>query len=96
MVSLSAIYYHTFQRSIGVRQRNVTRAESFFQLADALVISSYGRLLLILLVIWDPDKLELANVQYIWLINTYVMASNVEAIRGALKSSAFLNVMRLT
>lgn len=43
----------------------------------ALIISSFGKILLILMVIWDYDELE-----YPWLINIVVLTSNLEAITG--------------
>lgn len=43
----------------------------------ALVISSFGKMLLILMVIWDYKQLG-----YSWLVNMIVLASNVEALSG--------------
>ena len=43
----------------------------------ALIISSFGKILLILMVIWDYNELE-----YSWLINIVVLTSNVEALAG--------------
>ncbi|CAG8454838.1 2994_t:CDS:2 [Rhizophagus irregularis] len=50
-------------------------------IAIALIISSFGKILLILMVIWDYNGLE-----YSWLINIVVLTSNVEAL------AVFLNV----
>jgi len=47
----------------------------------ALIISSFGKMLLILMVIWDYKELE-----YGWLISIVVLTSNVEALK------VFLNV----
>ncbi|KAK9766782.1 sterol homeostasis protein [Basidiobolus ranarum] len=41
----------------------------------ALIISSFGKLLLILMVIWDYNELE-----YSWLLSVFVFASNLEAL----------------
>ncbi|CAG8782928.1 3682_t:CDS:2, partial [Acaulospora morrowiae] len=41
----------------------------------ALIISSFGKILLILMVIWDYNELE-----YSWLINIVVLTSNLEAL----------------
>jgi hypothetical protein len=46
----------------------------------ALILSSFGKLLLILMVIWDYNEL-----QYSWLVNLLVLTSNVEALSGSLK-----------
>ncbi|KAG2218699.1 hypothetical protein INT45_003966 [Circinella minor] len=43
--------------------------------AMALVISSFGKMLLILMVIWDYKQLE-----YSWLVGLIVLASNTEAL----------------
>lgn len=43
----------------------------------ALIISSFGKMLLILMVIWDYKQLE-----YSWLVSIIVLASNVEALSG--------------
>ncbi|KAL4211725.1 sterol homeostasis protein [Rhizopus azygosporus] len=47
----------------------------------ALIISSFGKMLLILMVIWDYKQLE-----YSWLVSIIVMASNIEAL------SVYLNM----
>lgn len=43
----------------------------------ALIISSFGKMLLILMVIWDYKQLE-----YSWLVSIIVLASNTEALSG--------------
>lgn len=43
----------------------------------ALIISSFGKMLLILMVIWDYKQLE-----YSWLVGIIVLASNTEALSG--------------
>ena len=43
----------------------------------ALIISSFGKMLLILMVIWDYKQLE-----YSWLVGVIVLASNTEALSG--------------
>ncbi|KAI9489106.1 Arv1 protein [Zychaea mexicana] len=45
--------------------------------AMALVISSFGKMLLILMVIWDYKQLE-----YSYLVGLIVLASNTEALSG--------------
>ncbi|ORY41236.1 hypothetical protein BCR33DRAFT_342640 [Rhizoclosmatium globosum] len=46
----------------------------------SLIISSYGKLFLLLMAIWDYKELD-----YAWLLNVFVVMSNLEAL------SAFLN-----
>ncbi|CAG8677944.1 9278_t:CDS:2 [Gigaspora rosea] len=41
----------------------------------ALIISSFGKILIISMVIWDYDQLEFS-----WLINVVVLTSNIEAL----------------
>ncbi|ORX60282.1 Arv1-like protein [Hesseltinella vesiculosa] len=49
----------------------------FNYVAMTLVISSFGKMLLILMVIWNYEQLE-----YSWLVNLITLASNVEALSG--------------
>ncbi|KAI9164497.1 sterol homeostasis protein [Blastocladiella emersonii ATCC 22665] len=66
--------------ALGLR---LARARTTWRSAfDAVAMSTFGRLLLIVVVIWDPARLAPANVAYIWLINAYVAASNAEALRA--------------
>ncbi|OBZ89490.1 Protein arv1 [Choanephora cucurbitarum] len=50
----------------------------------ALIISSFGKMLLILMVIWDYRQLE-----YAWLVNIIVLASNTEALSVYLNAPYF-------
>ncbi|ORZ39165.1 Arv1 protein [Catenaria anguillulae PL171] len=50
---------------------------------DAIILSGFGRLLLILMVIWDPERLAPENLSYVWLVNLYTSATNTEAFRAA-------------
>jgi uncharacterized membrane protein YccC len=43
----------------------------------ALIVSSFGKMLLILMVIWDYKQLE-----YSWLVSIIVLTSNIEALSG--------------
>ncbi|KAJ3401196.1 sterol homeostasis protein, partial [Chytridiales sp. JEL 0842] len=45
------------------------------KISMALVLSSFGKLLLIAMVIWDYNELE-----YSWLVNLLVLTSNLEAL----------------
>ncbi|KAJ3403143.1 hypothetical protein HDV05_008043 [Chytridiales sp. JEL 0842] len=45
----------------------------------ALVLSSFGKLLLIAMVIWDYNELE-----YSWLVNLLVLTSNLEALSATI------------
>ena len=45
-------------------------------LSTALIISSFAKLLLILMVIWDFD------LEYSWLVGIIVLSSNAEALSG--------------
>lgn len=46
----------------------------------ALIVSSFGKMLLILMVIWDYKQLE-----YSWLVSIIVLTSNIEALSGITK-----------
>lgn len=46
----------------------------------ALIVSSFGKMLLILMVIWDYKQLE-----YSWLVSIIVLTSNIEALSGKSK-----------
>ncbi|KAI8391040.1 Arv1-like family-domain-containing protein [Radiomyces spectabilis] len=56
----------------------------------ALIISSFGKMLLILMVIWDYKQLE-----YSWLVSIIVLASNVEALSVYLNLSYIRTLMIL-
>ncbi|KAI9342744.1 Arv1 protein [Zopfochytrium polystomum] len=67
------------------------RTKAFFnRVSMALMISSYGKLLLIMMVIWDYDELN-----YAWLINLFVLTSNLEALSALLNTSYFRILMIL-
>lgn len=56
----------------------------------ALILSNFGKLLLILMIIWDYNELE-----YSWLVSIFALTSNIEAIsvvlhEGYLKTMMFL------
>ncbi|KAG9289103.1 hypothetical protein G9A89_022412 [Geosiphon pyriformis] len=70
-VRLAVSFYIGHQRAI-IKYNYITMA---------LIISSFGKLLLILMVIWDYNELE-----YSRLINIIVLTSNIEAL------SVFLNI----
>lgn len=44
----------------------------------ALILSSFAKLLLILMIIWD----YMYELQYSWLVNILVLTSNAEALSG--------------
>lgn len=46
-------------------------------ISSALIISSFPKLLFILMIIWDYDELEFS-----WLVNLLVLTSNAEALSG--------------
>lgn len=46
-------------------------------IAMTVIISSFGKLFLTLMVIWDYNELE-----YSWLVNIFVMTSNYQALSG--------------
>ncbi|KAI8609702.1 Arv1-like family-domain-containing protein [Chytriomyces sp. MP71] len=50
-------------------------------LSMALIISSYGKLFLLLMAIWDYKELD-----YAWLLNVFVLVSNLEALSAYLHS----------
>ncbi len=49
-----------------------------------LILSSFAKLLLILMIIWDYSLLE-----YSWLVHCLVFSSNAEALSGALVIKKF-------
>ncbi|KAL7750508.1 sterol homeostasis protein [Sorochytrium milnesiophthora] len=49
---------------------------------SAIIVSSFGKLLLILMVIWDSRSI----LEYSWLVSVFVLASNVEALSVIIKS----------
>ncbi len=48
----------------------------------ALILSSFSKLLLILMIIWDYNE-----IQYTWVVGLYALASNVEALTAFLDTS---------
>ncbi|KAG2208332.1 hypothetical protein INT47_006188 [Mucor saturninus] len=57
--------------------RNQEKRIRYNYVSMALIISSFGKMLLILMVIWDYKQLE-----YSWLVSIIVLASNTEALSG--------------
>lgn len=53
----------------------------------AIIISSFGKMLLILMVIWDYSTKSMFD--YSWLISVLVLASNFEALSVLLDIGAF-------
>ncbi|KNE58118.1 hypothetical protein AMAG_04936 [Allomyces macrogynus ATCC 38327] len=62
--------------------RREDRVRPWTRLWDASVLSSFGQLILILMVVWDPPKLDPENIAYVWLINVYVLFTNAQALCG--------------
>lgn len=62
-------------RCFDVLEANVHFRHNYVSMA--LIISSFGKMLLILMVIWDYKQLE-----YSWLVSIIVLASNTEALSG--------------
>lgn len=58
--------------------RTAKRAPDFVLLLKALLLSSYGKLLLIPAVIWEHDYTPLC----LRLIKVFVLTSNFQAVRG--------------
>ncbi|KAI9344861.1 Arv1 protein [Obelidium mucronatum] len=62
------------------------------KLSMSLIISSYGKLFLLLMAIWDYRELD-----YAWLLNVFVLLSNLEALAaflnlGSLKTAGLLGL----
>ncbi|KAI8886913.1 Arv1-like protein, partial [Backusella circina FSU 941] len=57
--------------------RGLTLHIRYNYISMALIISSFGKMLLIFMVIWDYKQLE-----YSWLVSIIVLASNTEALSG--------------
>ncbi|TPX76309.1 hypothetical protein CcCBS67573_g02444 [Chytriomyces confervae] len=60
--------------------RETRKLDWYNKLSMSLIISSYGKLFLLLMAIWDYNELE-----YAWTLNVFVVLSNLEAL------SAFLD-----
>jgi hypothetical protein len=54
----------------------------------ALIISGFGRLLFLMMVIWHYDQLEFA-----WLISLFVLTSNSQALRVFLNEGRVKSVL---
>ncbi|CAO3682819.1 unnamed protein product [Rhizopus stolonifer] len=78
------VMFHCFVHLV-IRLRSLWKKQEkqirYNYVSMALIISSFGKMLLILMVIWDYRQLE-----YSWLVGTIVLASNIEAL------SVYLNV----
>ncbi|KAI8066861.1 Arv1-like family-domain-containing protein [Gongronella butleri] len=77
ILSLCVLEFAVFHLSICLFIRVLLRhrAIRFNYVSMALVISSFGKMLLILMVIWNYEQLE-----YSWLVSVITLASNVEAL----------------
>ncbi|CAO3587914.1 unnamed protein product [Absidia cylindrospora] len=61
--------------TLRVYYQNQDKVIRYNYISMALIISSFGKMLLILMVIWEYEQLE-----YSWLVSITVLASNVEAL----------------
>ncbi|KAL7325818.1 hypothetical protein PS15p_208252 [Mucor circinelloides] len=75
------IFHCCINLAIRVYFRNQNKRIRHNYVSMALIISSFGKMLLILMVIWDYKQLE-----YSWLVSIIVLASNTEAL------SVYLNI----
>ncbi|RKO94546.1 Arv1-like family-domain-containing protein [Blyttiomyces helicus] len=62
----------------------------YHRISSAVVVSSFGKLLLIVMVIWDYNEL-----QYSWLISILVMTSNAEALSVYLQMGYYQTILVL-
>lgn len=67
--------------------RNEKKSVKYNYVSMALIISSFGKMLLILMVIWDYKQLE-----YSWLVGVIVLASNTEALSGIVCIDDFMQL----
>ncbi|KAF1805306.1 Arv1-like family-domain-containing protein [Mucor lusitanicus] len=75
------VFHCCINLAIRVYFRNQNKRIRHNYVSMALIISSFGKMLLILMVIWDYKQLE-----YSWLVSIIVLASNTEAL------SVYLNI----
>ncbi|KAK4519782.1 40S ribosomal protein S25 [Mucor velutinosus] len=75
------VFHCCINLAIRVYFRNQNKRIRHNYVSMALIISSFGKMLLILMVIWDYKQLE-----YSWLVGIIVLASNTEAL------SVYLNI----
>ncbi|KAM4828482.1 protein ARV1 isoform 2-T2 [Thomomys bottae] len=73
-------FYRMFTIASLERPKTAKKAPSFFLLLKALLLSSYGKLLLIPAVIWEHDYTPLC----LRLIKVFVLTSNFQAVRVTL------------
>ncbi|KAI8646491.1 Arv1-like family-domain-containing protein [Parasitella parasitica] len=69
------VFHCCINFAIRLYHRNQIKRIRHNYVSMALIISSFGKMLLILMVIWDYKQLE-----YSWLVSIIVLASNTEAL----------------
>ncbi|KAI8987916.1 Arv1-like family-domain-containing protein [Mycotypha africana] len=69
------VFHFTIHMVIRWYFRKTKHRIRYNYISMALIISSFGKMLLILMVIWDYKQLE-----YSWLVSILVLASNTEAL----------------
>ncbi|KAE8601547.1 hypothetical protein XENTR_v10013712 [Xenopus tropicalis] len=79
-------FYRLFGIAALARPKTLQSYADFALLLKALLLSSYGKLLLIPAVIWEHDYTNLC----LRLITLFVLTSNMQAIRAAAISRSFL------
>ncbi|KAJ3364820.1 sterol homeostasis protein [Allomyces javanicus] len=79
---LNVLLSTALESFITVAVIGLDRARPWTRLWEASVLSSFGQLILILMVVWDPPKLDPENIAYVWLINAYVLFTNAQALCG--------------
>ncbi|KNE59314.1 hypothetical protein AMAG_18148 [Allomyces macrogynus ATCC 38327] len=61
-------------------QSAMDRARPWTRGWEASVLSSLSQLILILMVVWDSPKFDPENIDYVWLINAYVLFTKAQAL----------------
>ncbi|KAI8978534.1 Arv1 protein, partial [Pilobolus umbonatus] len=84
ILTLCIYEFIVFHCSVIALVRFYVKQVKYNYVSMALIISSFGKMLLILMVIWDYRQLE-----YSWLVSIIVLASNTEALSVYLNLSYF-------
>ncbi|XP_069854258.1 protein ARV1 isoform X2 [Dipodomys merriami] len=82
-------FYRMFAIASLERPRTAKKKPNFFLLLKALLLSSYGKLLLIPAVIWEHDYTPLC----LKLIKVFVLTSNSQAIRVTLNINRMVSLL---
>ncbi|KAI8893879.1 Arv1 protein [Globomyces pollinis-pini] len=85
------VYHGTIRLMAGVLQRKMLSLKQSNRLSMALTLSSFGKLLLIVMVVWDYGRLNPTS-----LINFFVFICNFNAVSVTLQMNFFAVCMIMT